>query len=440
MTLRLSIENLDRLPDGGPLRVEVKGRGLDIGRDAHLDWTLPDPSRHVSGKHCEIRFRDGGYWLHDVSTNGTYINGAQFRLDAPHPLRSGDRLTIGPYIIAVAVEGQAPAAASAAPAGASSPAAPARADVWGAVGEAAAAEDRNAYRVQKPQRPAADFLDFASSVGPLAAGDDMFAAPPPADEDWLHAAPSAPPAAAPPPTAPPPTAPAPRRPSSPPQAAAPTEPQPPAQAAVLPTSPPPSASPAPGGADLIARIAAAAGIPERAIAGRDPAALADEFGAALRLTVQNLAQLLASRAESKTAMRSASRTMIRAFENNPLKFTSTPEEALAVMFGPPTPNYLGARAAIEGSFSDLKAHQILTFGAMQGALEALYEDLAPEKIDQSVEPDRGLGAIVGSRKARLWDTYVERWRAKSRRADGRLLEAFMAHFAEVYDRLQDKRS
>ena len=76
MTLRLSIENMDRLPDGGPVRVEVKGRGLDIGRDAHLDWTLPDPSRTVSSKHCEIRFRDGGYWLHDVSTNGTFVNGA----------------------------------------------------------------------------------------------------------------------------------------------------------------------------------------------------------------------------------------------------------------------------------------------------------------------------------------------------------------------------
>ena len=40
MTLRLTIENMDRLPDGGPVRVEVKGRGLDIGRDQHLDWTL----------------------------------------------------------------------------------------------------------------------------------------------------------------------------------------------------------------------------------------------------------------------------------------------------------------------------------------------------------------------------------------------------------------
>ena len=106
MTLRLSIENLDRLPDGGPLRIEVKGRGLDLGRDAHLDWTLPDPSRTVSSKHCEIRFRDGGYWLHDVSTNGTFVNGSPYRLDAPYLLHDGDRLSIGPYIIAVSVEGR----------------------------------------------------------------------------------------------------------------------------------------------------------------------------------------------------------------------------------------------------------------------------------------------------------------------------------------------
>lgn len=406
------------MPDGGPLRVEVKGRGLDIGRDAHLDWTLPDPSRYVSGKHCEIRFRDGGYWLHDVSTNGTFVNGAQFRLDAPYLLRSGDRLNIGPYIIAVAVEGQGAQAAAASAFAASAP--PGRADVWGADG-AAAPEDRGAFRIQQPQRPGPDFLDFASSLGPTTPGQEAFAAPPAADDDWLRA-PPAPPAA---PIAAPPIAPSPRRPPAAPQPIAAAPP------------PAPAASPA-SSAALIARIAAAAGIPERAIAGRDPEALADEIGLALRLTAENLAQLLASRAESKTAMRSASRTMIRALENNPLKFTGTPQEALAIMFGPPKDAYLDARTAIESSFADIKAHQILTFGAMQGALEALFEDLAPEKIDRSVEPDRGIGAIVGSRKAKLWDIYVERWRAKAKRADGRLTEAFMAHFAEVYDRLNEK--
>lgn len=130
--------------------------------------------------------------------------------------------------------------------------------------------------------------------------------------------------------------------------------------------------------------------------------------------------------------------MIRALENNPLKFTSAPEEALAIMFGAQTRNYLDARATLEQSFGDLKAHQLLTFGAIQGALEALFEDMAPEKIDRSVEPDRGLGALVGSRKAKLWDLFVERWRSKTKRADGRLNEAFMTLFAEAYDRLQNK--
>jgi type VI secretion system protein ImpI len=152
----------------------------------------------------------------------------------------------------------------------------------------------------------------------------------------------------------------------------------------------------------------------------------------------NLAQMLSSRSETKSLMRSSSRTMIQALENNPLKFTAAPEEALAIMLGPPTRSYLDAKATVERSFADLKAHQMQTYGAMQSALEALFEDLAPEKVDASIEPDRGLGALVGSRKAKLWDTYVERWRAKTKRNDGRLSEAFMLLFAESYDRLQRK--
>ncbi len=423
MTLRLSIENMDRLPDGGPLRIEVKGRGLDFGRDAHLDWTLPDPSRTVSSKHCEVRYRDGGYWLHDVSTNGTFVNGSQFRLDAPYLLRDGDRLNIGPYIIAVSVEGQRASAAG----GASTAPSPPVSDVWDAAEEAAAPDDRSAYQVQKPQARSPDFLDFAALIE-TAKVPVQAEAPTPTDA-WL-----ATPAPAPGPTPveiPVQVVPSPRRPAPP----SPSREETPA-AAVVPAA---RAQPeAVSDAALLARIAHAAGIPERAIAGRDPNALADEIGLAIRLSTQNLAQMLSTRAELKTLMRSASRTMVRAIENNPLKFSSTVEEALAIMFGGPTRQYLDARATIEASFADLKTHQVLTYGAMRDALDALFEDLAPERIDRSVEVDHGLGRIVASRKAKLWDIYVDRWRAKTKRADGRLLEAFMALFAEAYDRLQDK--
>jgi type VI secretion system protein ImpI len=192
--------------------------------------------------------------------------------------------------------------------------------------------------------------------------------------------------------------------------------------------------------EVLDRIARAAGVPLDVFTSRNPDELADEIGGVLRLVAENLGQMLASRAESKTLMRSSSRTMIRAVENNPLKFAGSPAEALGIMFGPRTRNYLDARATIERSFGDLKTHQILTFSAMQGALDALFEDLAPERIDHSVEPEKGIGALISSRKAKLWDIYVERWRAKTKRADGRLLEAFIALFAQAYDRLQGKDS
>jgi type VI secretion system protein ImpI len=433
MTLRLSIENVDRLQDGGPVRIQVRSRGLDIGRDQHLDWTLPDPSRHISGKHCEIRFRDGGYWLHDVSKNGTFVNGAQFRLSGPHLLRNGDRLTIGQYIIGVEIEGQAGVSAQNFPP-AEGQLHPAH-DPW-TIGEGAAAPDDRRDYMPKPQRPnAPDFLDFASGIPaapPLESVFDLPAQAAPSvqayspEDDWLRG--RAAPAVAEPVVPPPP------RPRRRPQPEAAVEAEAPRAASA---SPQPSSS-GPAASDILRRIARAAGIAEAAFANRDPEQAADEIGAVLLLTARNLSQMLSSRSETKGLMRSSSRTMIQAFENNPLKFTATPEEALTIMFGPPTRNYANAQTAVERSFSDLKAHQIQTFGAMQAALEALFEDLAPEKIDRSIESERGLGGLVGSRKAKLWDVYVERWRAKTKRSDGRLADAFMTLFAENYDRMQKK--
>ena len=492
MTLTLAIENFDRLPDGGPVRFQARSRGLDIGRDAHLDWTLPDPDRVVSSKHCEIRYRDGGYWLTDVSTNGTYLNGSPQRLPAPTRLKDQDRLTIGRYVIAVTIEGEAAAqpvgpTPFSAPAGDSMVSVPA--DIWGG-GEAAPPENRAAFRPPAAARPQADFLDFAAPLQPVQPITPAFAAPRPAFDPW--GAPAAPePELA--PEAPAPPTPSPRRPPPPPeplgapQAAqafiaapqpAPTPLAPPAPPAAVAFTPPPAAlapsppapaptppparpqpdpfqlqppapaarEPAPAAVapaaptfDALARILAAAGVNASGVAGRPPEQLADDIGAIIGLVAKHLAEMLASRAETKSLIRSSSRTEIRALENNPLRFQATPAEALAIMLGPSHRSYLGAREALERSFADLKEHQMLTFGAMQAALDTLFEDLAPEKIERSVEPEKGLGGLLSSRKAKLWDIYVERWRAKTKRSDGRLNETFTILFGQAYDRLQDKR-
>jgi type VI secretion system protein ImpI len=107
MSIRLTLENVDRLANGGPTSFRASARAFEIGREGR-DWNLPDPELFISGRHCEIRYDNGGYWLHDVSRNGTFVNGASQRLGAPHHLNDGDRLKIGRYVVTVAIEHDAP--------------------------------------------------------------------------------------------------------------------------------------------------------------------------------------------------------------------------------------------------------------------------------------------------------------------------------------------
>lgn len=109
MFINLTVENAEVLPGGAPLDYRsADGGAFEIGRQGS-DWTLPDPERIVSSRHCSIAYRDGAYWLHDLSRNGTFVNGSRERLGAPYRLRHGDRLRIGRYIIRVALEEIAPA-------------------------------------------------------------------------------------------------------------------------------------------------------------------------------------------------------------------------------------------------------------------------------------------------------------------------------------------
>ena len=103
MTIILKIDNLDALPDGGPLSYQAQGRGFEIGRE-HRDWTLPDPNMFISGRHCEVRYEKGGYWLYDFSRNGTFVNGSRQRIKNPHRLLDGDRIQIGHYFVTVSID------------------------------------------------------------------------------------------------------------------------------------------------------------------------------------------------------------------------------------------------------------------------------------------------------------------------------------------------
>lgn len=370
MGLILTIENEESLPNGAPVSVRLGRRGgLDIGRGANQDWSLPDPSRFISGKHCEVRYRDGAYWLYDISANGTFLNSSTSRLQAPHRLSDGDRFAIGSYIIAVTLEAddepaEHPESMVHVPI---VEAVPAGGDEWMPLPAAPAAPAHEGMRTHEEQ--------IWPEPAPVPRPDER------------------------------------------------SQPRP--------------VEPGPSGDEFLRRFAAGAGVPEQIFARRDSLQLAEELGALLRLTTENLTQLLRARSDIGRTAGVASQTTVQALDNNPLKFTPSAEDALRIMFGPRTRGFLDARRAIEGAFTDLKTHQVYTFAAMQQAVRMLVEDFDPKAIDAAAGPDRGLANLLLSRKARLWDIYVARWQAQTLRHDDGLAGAFMRYFGQCFGEAKD---
>ena len=88
MTLTLTIRNAATLDNGMPTEFVLHRRGALVGRADTCDWSLPDPQRHISSRHCEIKFHDDGYWLSDTSTNGTFVNGSSNPVQGEHRIES----------------------------------------------------------------------------------------------------------------------------------------------------------------------------------------------------------------------------------------------------------------------------------------------------------------------------------------------------------------
>lgn len=81
---------------GDNIRHVFDGRGGVIGRAPDSDWVLPDPSRHLSGRHALISFEAGQFFITDVSTNGTCLNGTvPLTRQVAVALHDGDELRMG---------------------------------------------------------------------------------------------------------------------------------------------------------------------------------------------------------------------------------------------------------------------------------------------------------------------------------------------------------
>ncbi len=443
MTLTLRIENYRSLEGGSPIEVTSTGHPLRIGRANGMDWVLPDATRFISSHHFDVDMRDGGWWLTDRSTNGTFLVGQPYRLDGPYRLQQGDRFQVGQYFVVVLL-------------GVGSPAQTYTSGPGPAFGGPA---------VYQPQA-SNDFADPWSVGSPVVApvdpmprgdyqrtsdfGDEFIAAP------SIRPAPQQmPPQQMPPQVAPPnPTWTTPPTPfqhgpsegfAGTPAPVAPVAPPPPAPPVPTPVAGPPpplilaaasTAAPVGGKPDEAAGQAFLRAFCEGAEVSADsvgklvPTDFARELGRTMRVMTSEMMALLQDRATTKRFTKGGDRTMIGAKNNNPLKFLPDAKQALEVMFLAPRDGFLKGSESVVAGMSDIRRHQMAVFAAIQPALIKLLSDLAPESIDDG----SGGGGLLGggANKKKAWDTFVERWDAKAGAHENGMLDVFLQHFAESY--------
>ena len=93
--------------NGQQKEISLKGTTAVLGRGADCDIRIPIES--CSRKQCELKIEGDQLQLKDLgSSNGTFLNNN--RVEAA-TLNAGDKLTIGPVVLTIQIDGQPETAA-----------------------------------------------------------------------------------------------------------------------------------------------------------------------------------------------------------------------------------------------------------------------------------------------------------------------------------------
>ena len=439
MTLKLV---MIRCPDNvAPERREVRGGEFSIGRGRDNEWVIADPERHLSKRHCRLVYSVGDWELHDLSANGTFLNGASDPVGqgSAEKLRNGDRIKFGPYEIEVTIDEDAEGAA---PDRGRSLASLRPDDVSMREPRASRSDIRHYDDAGNDARlpPSGSLLDVSNSpilpadFDPLAPNQEPFAGTQPdhspalesafrppqpmaiIPDDWDVESPAAPR----------------------PQAARPTQPPLPQEVAA-PAPPRPEPAPLPQAASdsgLAAAFLRGVGLSEANLA--DPEKTLERIGAALRATVNGLRQTLMARASIKDEFR-IEQTMIRASGNNPLKFSLDDDDALATLLGTGRRSGMSPEEAIAEAFNDLRLHELATVSAMQEAVRVLLAQFEPDSVERKVASS-ALQIHPAQKKARAWDAFVQLHGTVTQALSDDFDSVFGKAFARAYEQAIEKLS
>ena len=222
-------------------------------------------------------------------------------------------------------------------------------------------------------------------------------------------------------------------PEAPPPVAQPAAaPEPPPAAVRAPPATAPATPPVPAdAARLLAAFLKGAGVPDLNL-GDNPEQAMQAAGAVFQAMVDGLRQVLISRAAIKNEFR-VEQTMLRARDNNALKFSVTTEDAVAALLQPNKPGYKPPLDAAQEAFDDVRGHEMAVMAGMQTALMGLLRRFEPAALEKRLQPGMLGSVLPGARKARTWELFCETYKDIAREAQDDFQSVFGREFARAYD-------
>ncbi|OCR24227.1 hypothetical protein AFK24_14960 [Pseudomonas syringae] len=368
-----------------PHKIFKQAGGL-IGRDKHCDWMILDRDCYMSGTHAQVTFRDGDFYLTDISKNGTFVTGNQQPLGRgeSHRIEHGTLYRLGKFEIRarlikdpgsfigvdIGVVDRPPLAGNLIP------------------DDAFLELDLLADLAQQVSRGS----DFDELLSPRLAqqASEQGVDYGPADTQSLLV---------------------------PELIAAPQ--------VLLPPDP---VEPERQSDSFWQRFGAALGVEMDALDQDSRERLAIDAAQLLKQSIGGLQQSLRTRSELKNELRLAQSTAQHS-SLNPLKYTGDAGEALGLLLQPPKPGQRTAQQTVAQGFRDVQAHQVAMLAASRAALRGALEHFSPQQLTLRFERD--------TRKS-LFTTAGARWRAYERyyetlRQDDDWSERLLARdFAQVY--------
>jgi type VI secretion system FHA domain protein len=186
-----------------------------------------------------------------------------------------------------------------------------------------------------------------------------------------------------------------------------------------------------------------AGIDPTSIPGDAHAALLSLAGQMIREVVLDLMEALRNRGDIKSRL-SLLQTGIQPNQNNPLKLSTSVEDAIRKLLDGNSTRNLGAVEALREAFTDLKNHQTAIDTGMNAALNDLLGRVDPAELQERF--DRGLKRNAPQatiNKAKYWELYAEFYPLLNQRDTRGWPAVFTEEFTRAYaakvDELENTR-